>query len=427
MKQLLWIFLGIVICLVSEIAVAVFACWKNGTIAFRRVPKSKRKGSKMWFAFLLAVLPVLCSPAAAQLMPAEREAVFRKLLPKVGEAWLQDILDSQDLVLYTETEMPKVFQSGGVHSVYVNIAAIPTHETGNGNVFPWRETAGMQAAHNGDNFKFLYLPRANGKRLPIVYWQERLSDAVVGSTTFVNEVGYRWIYPIGATVGEVLLVKSPAGYSYPFEVRVRNRVADGWRIEVYRPFREPAELADRIVALRPNWSTDATLSAAVARLRTANPPMKTRLVTDRREHRSTSAYQATGAVDPLPSLGDDKLVVKLLTSTTFEPVSGGWWREAADGTKCFAPTTEANFHVVPAGYRGDVVAMETADCMRCHQNTNRLVRKFDMNSEWYGQVMGSDGIFSLNPFAPQSIKAGLFAAFDAGKHGRKHYVAFREE
>ncbi len=82
-------------------------------------------------------------PQRVLLMDREREAVLRKLLPKVADETVQEALDDPSSILYTELEMPRAYQSWsgpvrGVHAANYNVSANRSERYGNGNrEFPW--------------------------------------------------------------------------------------------------------------------------------------------------------------------------------------------------------------------------------------------------------------------------------------------------
>ena len=110
--------------------------------------------------------------------------------------------------------------------------------------------------------------------------------------------------------------------------------------------------------------------------------------------------------------------------------------------KTCAPTTKAPFHIVPAHYDAGFVAVDQQSCMRCHDSVNESVRKFNPGRDWYGNIRGSDGIFSFHPFAPESIsnngfaqpvrlrrefeKAGVLEKFDAARHPNAIYQTLKD-
>lgn len=367
-----------------------------------------------------------------RLMSATREASLRKLLPQVDDAEVQAILDDPTLILYTDQEMPDCYQIWdgqlpGVHAVSYNISADPGEPYGNGNIeFPWGTAAGTHRTTNVFTFRFVRLPKGkNGQILPITYYQKQFPGDTMP--------GYGWIYPVGTVFGEVLTMKAPWGAYYTFELRLRFRENGDWSVDVFRPFPTAEDLSERIKELRPEWRKNPTLAKLVTHL-DSPIKMQQRVLAD--NHPGRVFYQAMG-VDYLPAVGDDALVVKLLTTTPFRSALGSTWRKSTNGLHTCAPTTTAKFHIVPANYDAGFIEADRVSCRRCHETVNHHVREFQAGRDWYGRVRGSDGIFSFHPFDPATIsrngyggavrmrpefvRAGIVERFNPRRHVSRIY------
>lgn len=372
--------------------------------------------------------------AVFRFMSAERDQVFRDCLPRVEDPAMQAILDDPRLILYTDREMPPAYQQWrgdlqGVHSPSYNISAAGNEPFGNGNrEFPWGHPAGTHRTSNVRSFRFLWLPEdGEGKPLPVVWFRRRLS----GDTS----QGYAWRFPVGTIFGEVLMMHGPDGRDYTFEMRVRIREAGDWAVDVFRPFPTAEHLADRIRELQPKWREQPHLTKLVAHLQQPVKMAKFTLV-DHQPGRRT--FHASMGTDVLPPVGDDRLVGKLLVETTFKSALGETWRYTGDGQSTCAPTTKANFHIVPAKYDAGFIEVDRSSCIRCHNTVNQHVSRFNFSRDWYGRIRGSDGIFSFHPFDPGTIsyngfgqpvrmrakltQAGLLVKYESSKHPRSLYT-----
>lgn len=341
-------------------------------------------------------------PAASstkfRLMSSRRESGLRGFLPKVDDPEVQAILNDPALIIYTDREMPECYQIWdgqlpGLHAVSYNISADSSEPYGNGNLeFPWGHAGGTHRASNVATFRFIRLPKDDkGKTLPVAWYQKHLrGDSLPG---------YAWVYPVGTVFGEVLTMKAPWGAYYTFELRLRIRESGDWAVDVYRPFPTADELSKRIKELRPEWRKSASLAKLVKHL---DSPIRMEKRVLANNHPGRVFYQAMG-VDYLPAAGDDALVVKLLTDTTFRSALGSTWRKSTNGLHTCAPTTTARFHIVPANYDGGFIEADRVSCRRCHETVNHHVDEFQSGRDWYGRVRGSDGIFSFHPFDPSSI------------------------
>lgn len=367
-----------------------------------------------------------------QIVSAKKEKLLRRCLPRVDDEEIQAILSDPRTLLYTEDEMPRAYQVWdgqlqGVHSPDYNISANGREPFGNGNrEFPWNAPAGTHRCDNVTSFRFLWLPQdENGRTLPVVWFREHLDGD--------SSQGYAWRYPVGAVLGEVLLVKGPDELDYTFELRVRIRERGDWDTNVFRPFPTARHLARRIRELRPNWYSEPDLMEFVTSLES---PVKlvSQTLSDRAH--DLPVFEQTMGVDKMPALGAE-LVADLLSTTTFISAHGETWRDGADGNWTFAPTTDAEFHVVPANYDAGFIEVDRASCLRCHESVNQHVTNFEYGRDWYGRIRGSDGIFSFHPFEPYSVsfngyggrpsirtefvEAGVVAAFNAKKHPNAIY------
>lgn len=345
------------------------------------------------FVAAIVTLLLLCgvARAAQPFVTPEKESRLRQLTPV--SSYAQD----PDVWFYTEKEMPRAFQFAGPGQVrtgfiwgYYNLsgdAAEAAKEHGRGGhpnnyvEFPWAKPGGTDHCANTDSFKFLKLPA--GK--PVVYFRKRVAGNFDNNLPYTDVLS--WVYPVGTKFGEVLIQRGPDGYDYPFEMRVRERLAGKWTVEIFRPF-PTAESLVRAVSSAPG--TDALVNHLTQR---ATLPVKT--LTDA-EHRTNRAFSETSAVDEIPALPED-LVSKLLMRE-FQPADGELWRD-----NCFAPTTKARWHIVPAGYTGGFLGNDQTSCRRCHDSALQHADHFDEPRQWYGFTRGADEILSWHPLEPGCI------------------------
>jgi hypothetical protein len=371
-------------------------------------------------------------PLKPQLMSAVNESDLRALLPQVDDAELERRLNDPRTLFYTEREMPRCYQDWdaalqGVHAADYNISANDSEPYGNGNLeFPWGAPGGTHRAKHISTFRFIWLPLdEQGHTRPIVWYRNRFS--------FDRVLGYGWTFPVGTMVGEVLLIDRPDGDRLAFEIRVRTRVEGQWDVDVLRPFPRAEDLAQRITELRPDWYFQPNLQQLLDHL---IHPCEMPVATLESGHSQRKVFQQVMAIDSLPPIDDAALVVELLQHTTFRSALAEDWR-SENGKRTVAPTTEAEFHVVPANYDAGFIDVDSQSCMRCHDTVNRHVREFQPGRDWYGRVRGCDGIFSFHPFALDAISdngysrpvelrqelidAGWLAAFDPEQHPREIY------
>lgn len=384
-------------------------------------------------------LSLACS-GQIQIVSEADEAAFRSALPYCEDAKWNKLFSNENLLFYTSREMPRSFQhhfeSGNEQFAGKTSFHLAAHNFsgdadeavkgegngGNANVeFPWKHPGGTdESASRGlsTTFKFMLLP---GK--PIVYWRGIRNNSLTG-----NDSTLEWIHPVGTIFGEVLLLKS-GGTWHTFEVRLRIREYDYIDVAILRPFDSNESL---VTALKRINRDDLAATFAVPRrlvkktLFDGGHPVR--------------AFNVTAGVDTLPSL-PEALAASLIDTTPFKDVTGGHW--AKDGELyCFAPTTTQSAHIVPFGYRGTFLGLDSAGCMNCHQHTLTPARRFDQQRGWYGFVGGStDFFFTSLPVKPENVlrvggstrtfirdafyNTGMVEPYNPAKHPDSTYHVFK--
>lgn len=310
------------------------------------------------------------------LMAAEDDASWRAVLPRTASPRLNALLADPQLILYTDGEMPPAYQlHGGAHSPAYNISARAGEPHGNANKeFPWGAPFGTHRGHV-PAVRFAHFPSA------IEWWTEKLERVALP----VEPPSLRWSYPEGATFGEALFVTDKRGAKYAFEVRTRTKVSGKWHPNVFRPFRDRAQLAEWL-ADQPERITLVPPQTTTYRLR--NP------------HPNRTSVDVTAVADELPALPEE--VVKRALNLPFSSVFSKPWITQGE-MEGFAPTVSGGFSIVPPDYAGALFRVDKSSCMDCHRDVLNHVDYFDLKRDWYGRVRGDDGIFSFHPFDPACI------------------------
>lgn len=334
---------------------------------------------------LVALVPTI--PDHPRLVSPSTHAAYCRLLPDSEDGVLQALRTDPKLLWYTDREMPPLFQHWeptsdtgfqfGVVPVRVNISAEAGEPFGNANrEFPWAATAGLTPDHPVVRFALLPGPaKVTWETLPNV------------NRFVLNRV--RWTYPDGTTFGEVLLVTHPTTKEkYATEVRLRKKANGAWTGTAYRPF----PTGDDLRAAFGDIARDdaATLAAALDK-----PQTKTWLTKSAHPHRT--AFEGTAAWETLPPVWAET-VVKLL-DRPFKDAAGKAWRSGS-GAVTHAPTTDADFHIVPKAYGAAPIEVGRQGCVRCHDTAGEEAKAFDAVRGWYGRVRGDDTVFSFHPFDP---------------------------
>lgn len=321
-----------------------------------------------------------------QLIAEKRLAAFRKLLPQVADAELRSVLQDERTMWYDEHVMPPAYQDSmppfvGILETSRSGGVAPDELFSNGKFrFPFGATGGLHRVTNLEKINFLSLPRPEGRHLPIVWWQSGHE--------------YKWLFPRGTVIGEVLFQRGPGGGLVPFEVRLRRREVDYWDADAFRPFPTAGSLAEAVRTARPDWQDSAELTKLVAHL--ADSKLQRRKLTGR-----YGTFLARGGIDMLPPI-EAKLVVELLTTTPFQSCEGAVWKSQGK-VECYAPTAD-QFSIVPPRYDAGLIAVHSVSCHRCHQHAGRPIGHFVAQQRLYGQIWGSDETFSWHPFEPSKLQ-----------------------
>lgn len=369
-----------------------------------------------------------------QIMPAVKEQALRASVPPITDADMaRKIVEA---TLYTETEMPRAHQfqelSGGqgnpftvFYSDYTRVNNIDRFTTNN-REFPWLNPGGLDAttSERGE-FRFIYLPRKpDGRVWPVVVYRDQLDKS--DSVNMPIPTGWKWVFPYGTVLGEVLTMKFSDGYQYTYEMRLRIREIDDWEIEVYRPFPTLQSLYDGIRKVRPDL------------LKKFNDVQMVNRTLEDRQHNMRRGFSSSAAELALPALPPD-VVKYLLTRTTFQPCMGKKFATSEGNVTlaAFAPTTKHAEQIVPTNYQATFIGSDRDSCKQCHQDTMRHTDRFQ-NRDWYGWTRGSDGIFSFLPIEPSSIgqgrpvrlrsdmqRAGMVEMYDAKQHPANMYSTSR--
>jgi hypothetical protein len=339
-----------------------------------------------------------------EFMPAPQLAPFLAALPRIDDPAVDALLRSPDTMWYDDKSMVFSYQDSeefvvGLRANCVGrvIAEMSRDQPQVGKLlqlfgpdyrfdYPFRTAAGTDGGPNVRALNFWVPPRGvDGKALPVRWWKTSARGR------------WRWLFPKGTVLGEVLFEVGPDGRLYPFEVRTRQRYLDGWSVAAYRPFLTAASLSAAVKNARPNWPQNAALSDLIAHLDDPNTLVETRL--------TAPVFAAvfppmTGALDKLPPFGDDALVEELLQGQTFQSAEGAIWKE--NGTlETYAASSSAAFSIVPKDYTIGVVPVNEDGCNRCHTATGAHLGTFISDVSAYGEVWGEDRIFTWHLFEPR--------------------------
>lgn len=339
-------------------------------------------------------LLLLCVLAQQPRLVSEDEHVrLVAAIPRTDDPRMEEIRTDPRLIVYTDKEVPPVFQAANNGQLGVFKAgtffSVGGVNVGQGsNQIPWKSPAGLDDATDWTSFGFMWLPPGT----KIVVERGRLPDDVQGAQFFL------WRYPVGTVLGEVF--RHTGDVSRPsFEMRIRHKVAGivpgridaSWTPQVFRPFASREEL-DQAVAF--SGSPDAEKFLATSERGEWKFNFGTAKV--------SPLLRRSAIKDILPSL--DRATVKRLLEGEFSSVRDREWVEGG-----FAPDTRGNFHIVPRGYNGAMLPVSQAACASCHRTAGQNVRPFGFSSPagWDEWVRGNAGdeSFRFHPFDPASASS----------------------
>ena len=385
--------------------------------------------------------------AVKQILSAEKLSAYKANLPKIGYPELERILNASETFWYDKSVMQGTYQDSIGDPIRSAIGArfnnrgadliIPEgrpifSEDGKRFAFPFGETAGTDHSTNIVVANFLSLPQKNGKLLPVTYWTNINPRAGLGLAR------WRWVYPLGTMLGELIYVRSSDGQLYLTEVRTRRRYESSWSTNIYRPFPTVNHLRKAIEKLRPDWQSQPNLQRFMQELGRSDSIEPVTLAAGNRLNQAWSdTFNQSGFVDRLPIFNDEQLVKDLLIHTVFVSAYEAEWKRD-DGKVAFAPTTSETFSIVPVNYEAGVLAVNETSCTRCHQDAGRPIENFADRAELYGDIWGQDQIFSFHPWDESRIKstligpenrivdsrlvtAGIIAPFSIQAHNEEYY------
>jgi len=342
---------------------------------------------------------------------------YKDALPKVANAKVQSILDSDKTIWYDEESMKFVYQDSvetvtGLRHNSVGylvgsrnrppISKLTTYFKEGTFKFPFATVAGTDDVSNMESKNFWVPARdAAGDIIPVAWWQTR--RGVRGH--------WNWLHPVGTVFGEVLYQRSSDGKLYVFEIRVRQRYLEGWDVDVFRPFKNAKQMADAIKSTRENWQEDKQVANLVAHLEDKNTLTPSSM--DAPEFKKVFT-KIEGSLDILPAVADENIIKGFLSRRTFISVKGEVWKRNAS-FETYAPASSATFNIVPKGYKLGLVEVNEVSCNRCHESTTVQLGHFDRELQLYGEVWGEDRIFTWHMFKPNPYIYNTFDDADGSR------------
>lgn len=311
------------------------------------------------------------------------------LIPDSADKHLQKLRGDPRLVWYDRKVLPPLYQHWrvainatgphiGIESIFRNESGNPTEPFGNANrEFPWAATGGLR---EGDPVMHFVIAEKPAK----MKWLTIRRDTREQDETYLD-----WKYADGTIFGELILVKDSEGQEYTSELRLRKKSSGEWTATAYRPFPTADDLVRNLDVLPED--DRFTIQKALR-----NPPVARSRLLNRHPR---AIFSARSTDEYLPEISEKG--VRRLLRVPFQNALGSSWRadyKDAEWPTTHAPTTQAAFHIVPKGYDAGGIEVSSKSCLRCHDTAGAHVEDIEPFRDWYGQVRGSDTIFSMHPF-----------------------------
>ncbi|MFO0675027.1 MAG: hypothetical protein U0169_00695 [Polyangiaceae bacterium] len=384
--------------------------------------------------------------AVTQILPANTLARYKAALPKVAYARLQAILESPSTLFYDKDVMPGAYQDTVGNGADIPFGArlnsagagliVPQgrklfDRSGETWEFPFGHTAGTDNSTNAVIVNFISLPSDGTKQLPVAYRIE------TGTQKGFANTRWNWAFPKGTVVGEIVMIND-GGTLVTSEIRMRERYADKWSTNAFRPFPTAKSLSEAVKTSRPNWQTTPALTTFVGALESSSGLTAKNVGSPA----FNDMVRLNGFVDaPLPDLGDAGLARDLLTKTPFVSSYGTTWK-ANGGNKSFGFTgPRAGMSIVPVNFDVGLLEVRETTCTKCHDQGGSFIGNIVDQAVLYGDIWGVDRVFSFYPFEPSRIEASgaenrvvrasfngsIVERYDAGRHPASTYTFYQPE
>lgn len=369
-----------------------------------------------------------------QIVEASTLASYKAALPKVAYGRLAKILASPSTLFYDKRVMPGAYQdtvdstrgarfnNSGAGLIVPQGRKLFSRD-GQSWQFPFGHTAGADDAPNTVIANFISLPAQRGALLPVAYKIENTSQG-----GFPNS-RWTWSFPKGTVIGEIIMIRD-GGNLVTAEIRTRERFADRWATNSFRPFPTAGTLAAALKEKSPGSPAIAALenNATLQAKRLDSPAFNNLVVLE-------------GSVDaPLPDL-DESVARDLLKNTPFVASYGTAWK--INGAQhAFGATgpTSPRLSVVPSRFENGLFEVRETTCDKCHNQGGYFIGDLVGAAVLYGDLWGVDRIFSFYVFDPTRIdssgnenrtarpaftQAGIIAPYDASKHPSSLYTFYK--
>ncbi len=366
------------------------------------------------------------APRLVALLPAAELEAIAERMPCIADPALVALLESPDTVFYDHASIIPGYQDSYGNGIDFPVGMRPNTINpnlinlavpgGHGKLF---EEIGLFHFPFGNPIQvapgdalvidFWHVPRSEGGELwPVVWWWYQPSG-------WTHRI--KWSFPVGTVFGELMFIANAEGELFPFEIRTRTREIDRWVSDAHRPFATASDFAAALDA-----SGAAGVDALVAHLLDDTTLEQATLGAS---HYGDAFPAISGAVDVLPAVADDTVIESLLLAQGFVSVKGAIWKQSGD-LHSYAPTTDADFSIVPRGYNAGLVAVSDESCSRCHQDAGRPFKDYYFEVLAYGELWGEDETFTWHPFeAAKFVDAGgnVISFNDDNRQMRSDFVS----
>ncbi|MBY0371839.1 hypothetical protein K2X33_14235 [bacterium] len=364
-------------------------------------------------------------PRPVTIMPESEVSAILAKMPVMYDPWLASVIHSRDTMWYDKKSIVPGYQDSfgdnqefpigfRPNTIAPGLIAVPGghawlfRRSGEFN-FPFGRTGHPNDALNTFVVDFWKLPRDGKDLLPVVWWKRHPSNF---------HTRYHWMFPVGTVFGELIFIKNGSSDSYIYEIRTRVRKADGWTVDVFRPFPTSDDFLNALENKRrerSSWQTSSAITNLVDYTRTLSSQVTETL----QPYNFKSAFTSVqGGVDYLPAVDDPQILIDLLKETGFQSTKGKYWKQTG-GVSSWAPSTKADFHIVPKNNSAAFFEVSDTFCNRCHQDAGRPIKDYYFDVQLYGEIWGEDEIFSWHPFDAKYFVDASGSVVNFGNENRK--------
>jgi hypothetical protein len=349
-----------------------------------------------------------------QILPPQKLAAYRGMLPKVENEELEAILRDPNTLFFDRQSMVPGYQdpstpvSGvrstekGFRGAAFGAGAENLYLDKEGHLRTFSHGVGLETAGNTGTFHFIHLPKDANGNLQKIKVVKRIVPPEDTPT-------YDWVFPVGTVSGEVVFNKDASGKAQVVEIRTRKKdsVQGAWAPDIMRPFPTAGTLKERLTDISAN--NPSLKSEAQGLLQHLSNPQRLKPLDLKLNGYQKGSFTSRGGTDVLPNMSES--MVKELLKTPFKSSLGAEW-DRNGNVVAFAPTTNQATGLVPQHGTTGVMRVDRQSCNKCHEESNKPIYNFfdenhplfNQSIRAYGNLPGSDRNLRFTIFDPRYFR-----------------------